>query len=235
MMNEFEAILEECVDQIASGESSLEECLARYPQYSAQLEPILFTAMQLREAREVYPSPFLRARIRSDLNRAMTSNPRQKRGLPVFFWRMALNVALLMFALVMTNTLFAQGALPGETLYDWKLASENFWRTVTVDPLGTDLKIAERRIDEYVAVSKDEARRAEVLTGYSRLLVRFREEQDTNDKVRILAVLKSQQDSLRKVGLSIPELDSYFSGGTTGLGSDAQFSIPEAPNDRPSP
>lgn len=235
-MSEFEAILEECVDQIASGEASLEECLARYPQYSAQLEPILFTAMLIREeGRAVHPSPFLRARIRSDLTRAMESSPRRPRGLPVFFWRMALNVALLMFALVMTNTLFAQGALPGETLYDWKLASETLWRTVTVDPLGTDLKLAERRIDEYVAVSKDEARRAEVLIGYNRLLVRFMEEQDTNDKVRILTVLKSQQDSLRKVGLSIPELDSYFTGGATELGSEVQISTPAAPNERPSP
>lgn len=235
-MNEFEVILEECVDQIASDESSLEECLARYPQYSAQLEPILFTAMMLREeGREVRPSPFLRASIRADLSRAKEDNPRRKRGLPVFFWRMALNIAVLMFALVMTNTAFAQGALPGESLYNWKLASENLWRTVTVDPLGTDLKISERRIDEYVAVSKDETRRAEVLTGYNRLLVRFREEQDTNDKARILNVLKSQQDSLRKVGLSIPELDSYFSGGVTETGGEVQISAPEAPNERPSP
>jgi hypothetical protein len=235
-MNEFEVILEECVDQIASGESSLEECLARYPQYSAQLEPILFTAMLLRkEGREVQPSPFLRARIRGDLSRAREINPRPKHGFPVFFWRMALNMAVLMFALVMTNTLFAQGALPGESLYDWKLVSENLWRTVTVDPLGTDLKIAERRIDEYVAVSKDDARRAEVLVGYNRLLVRFREEQDTTDRARILTVLKSQQDSLRKVGLSIPELDSYFTGGVTEVGSEVQISTPEAPNERPSP
>lgn len=234
-MNEFEAILEECVEQIASGESSLEECLALYPQYAAQLEPVLFTAMRLRQVRQVRPSPFLKARIRADLTHAMESNPQRMRGLPVFFWRMALNVAVLMLALVMTNTLFAQGALPGESLYDWKLASENFWRSVTIDPLGTELKIAERRIDEYVAVSKDEARRAEVLTGYNRLLVRFKEEQDTNDRARILPVLKSQQDSLRKVGLSIPELDSYFSEGTIETGAEVQNLAPEAPNERPSP
>jgi hypothetical protein len=140
-----------------------------------------------------------------------------------------------MFAVIMTNTLFAQGALPGETLYDWKLASESLWRTVTVDPLGTDLKIADRRIDEYVAVSKDEARRVEVLTGYNLLLVRFKGEQDTNDRARILTVLKSQQDSLRKVGLSIPELDSYFSGGATETGGEFQIATPAAPNSRPSP
>lgn len=234
-MNEFEAILEECVDQIASGESSLEECLAQHPEYAAQLEPILFTAQRLRQVREVKPSPFLRSRIRAQISQAVENSPPQKRGPSVFFWRMALNLAVIMFALVMTNTLFAQGALPGESLYDWKLASENLWRTVTVDPLGTDLKIAERRINEYVAVSKDETRRVEVLTGYNRLLVRFREEQDTDDKARILSVLKSQQDSLRKVGLSIPELDSYFSGGVTEAPEESQIATPEVPDSRPSP
>lgn len=210
-MNEFDVILEECVDQITSGEATVAECLALYPHYWAQLEPILFTADFLMESREeVMPTPFLRARIRGELNRRIKTSQRRNSKTNMLFWRMALNVAVLLFALVMTNTLFAQGALPGETLYDWKLTSEELWRTVTVDPLGTDLMISDRRIDEYVAVSQDEQRRAEVLVGYNRLLVRFREESNEQDKARILQALKSQRDSLRKVGLSIPELDSYF-------------------------
>lgn len=213
-MKDFEAIVEECIDQITSGESSLEECLARYPQYEAQLEPLLYTAVLLGEAKDVRPSPFLRVHIRSELSRAMRKNPRRRLGMPLAFWRMALNMAVIVFALVMTNTVFAQKALPGEELYDWKLASEDFWRVVTTDPLGTDLKLSERRIDEYVAVSTDEQRRREVLLGYNQLLVRFKAEEDESARARILNVLKSQQDSLRKVGLSIPELESYFSGGS---------------------
>jgi len=115
-------------------------------------------------------------------------------------------------ALLMTSTAFAQDALPGESLYNWKLASETLWRAVTVDPLGTDLKLSDRRVSEYMAVSSDEQRRMKVLLGYNKLLVRFRNEQDEADRARILSVLKSQQDSLHQAGLSIPELDNYFSG-----------------------
>ena len=233
-MNDFETILEDCIEQIASGETSLEECLARYPKDSAQLEPILFAATQLKAVADIKPPPFLRARIRAQLTEKMESNPRQKRGLPVFFWRMALNMALLLFALVMTNTVFSQGALPGESLYSWKLISENVWRMVTVDPVGTDLKIADRRIDEYVSVS-DEARRARVLVGYNQLLERFQAEEDEAERARILLALKSQQDSLRKVGLSIPSLDSYFSGGATETGGEFQIATPEAPVVKPVP
>jgi hypothetical protein len=129
---------------------------------------------------------------------------------------MGLNVSVLVFALLMTNTVFAQEALPGETLYNWKLASENLWRAVAVDPLGTDLKLSDRRVNEYVAVSADQQRRTEVLLGYNKLLFRFKDQQDEADRARILNVLKSQQDSLHRVGLSIPELDRYFSGDTQG-------------------
>jgi hypothetical protein len=234
MNEEIEAILETCIEDIAEGEASLEDCLIRYPQYAVEMEPVLLTATYLRNAKNVKPSPFLRGRIRAELNYTMKSNP-QKRRVPMFFWRMALNVALLVFALAMTNTVFAQGALPGESLYNWKLASEKVWRVVSVDPLGTDLELSNRRIHEYVAVSSDETRRARVLTGYNELLLRFKAEDDEGDRARILQVLKSQQDSLRKVGLSLPELDSYFSGGATENGIDFQIATPNGTLTRPIP
>jgi hypothetical protein len=123
-----------------------------------------------------------------------------------------LNVAVLVFALLMTNTVFAQGALPGDSLYNWKLSSERVWRMVSADPLGTDLQLSNRRINEYVAVSNDETRRARVLVSYNELLTRFKS--DNNDQERILVVLRSQQDSLHQVGLSIPALEDYVSGAT---------------------
>jgi hypothetical protein len=140
---------------------------------------------------------------------------------------------LLLFAAV--STAFAQTALPGETLYGLKLATESVWRVVTTDPVGTDLEISNRRITEYVAVSKDEMRRARVLNGYHDVLVRFQTQEDEQDKARILQVLKSHQDSLRKVGLSIPELDSYFSGGATETDGDLPIATPDDSIGRPTP
>jgi hypothetical protein len=125
---------------------------------------------------------------------------------------MAVTASMLLVALFMTSTVFAQEALPGESLYKLKLASETLWRTVAVDPLGTDLKLSDRRVSEFLAVSSDEQQRMKVLVGYNKLLVRFRNEQDEADRARILSVLRSQQDSLHQAGLSIPELDNYFSG-----------------------
>lgn len=232
-MNEFDVILDECVDLIASGETSLEECLRRYPEYAAQLEPILYTTVRLKEAREITPPPFLRVRIRTELNQRIKDS-RPKHRVSVFFLRMTFGVAVFLITLTMANTVFAQNALPGEVLYDWKLASENLWRAVAVDPLEADLKLSDRRINEYKVVT-DEERRAQILLGYNKLLVRFQDEKDENDRARIQSVLKSQQDSLRTVGLSIPELDRYFSGDIPGTGSDFQIEMPDTPSSRPTP
>jgi hypothetical protein len=50
-----------------------------------------------------------------------------------------------------------------------------------------------------------------VLLGYNQLLARFQGEKDQNKLVRIRSVLKTQQASLRRQGLLIPELDRYMS------------------------
>jgi hypothetical protein len=232
-MNNFDEILEQSLDKIASGESTMEEILARNPRDAAELEPYLRSAEMLKRGRAVAPSPFFAARLRSNLMQKIEATRPPVRRFPFFFERMALNVGVLLLMMAFVSTAFAQVALPGESLYGVKLASENVWRVLTTDPVGTDLELANRRIDEYVAVSRDETRRARVLNGYRDLLVRFQTEEDDQEKARIQEALKSQQENLRKVGLSIPELDSYFSGGATETGGD--FPVPENSVSRPTP
>jgi hypothetical protein len=232
-MNDFDEILEECLDKIASGESTVEECLARNPKEAAELEPYLLSVERLQRGKAVTPSPFFAARLRSELMQKTQATPPPTRRLPVFFRQMALNLGVLFLMFALVGTAFAQGSLPGETLYGVKLASERVWRVLTTDPVGTDLEIANRRVNEYVAVSRDEVRRARVLTGYHDVLVRFQTQEDEKEKERILQELKLQQESLRKAGLTIPELDSYFSRGATESGGD--FPKPGNPVTSPKP
>ena len=67
-----------------------------------------------------------------------------------------------------------------------------------------------RRVNELVALSGDEVRRTRAVENYQKLLIRFHSAADTKDQERILTVLRSQQESLSKAGMSIPELDSYL-------------------------
>ena len=71
----------------------------------------------------------------------MRENPQLNRVSPVF-WRSTITLVTIILAFVVTGTVFAQGALPGETYYGWKLRSENAWRVVSLDRLGTDLTLS---------------------------------------------------------------------------------------------
>lgn len=209
MNNELEAVLDICLNQIKDGESDIEECLALYPEQAAQLEPLLKAATKLARAREVIPTPVFKARARAQLSIYMQQNPQRKRVSPIF-WRAAIGVMTMLVVFLATGTSFAQQALPGDQLYDWKLTSEDVWRMTSSDQLGVDITLSNRRVGELVVVSGDQMRRAQAMERYEKLLVKFNAAKNAKDRARILPVLQAQHESLIKAGVSIPELEALF-------------------------
>jgi hypothetical protein len=209
MNNDLETILDICLYQIEEGESSIDECLARYPEHAAQLQPLLLAANKLTRAREVVPDPSYRMRARAELNTYMQQYPQRKRVSPVL-WRFAISFATAMMLFLASGTAFAQQALPGDALYRWKLTSEHLWRFTANDQLGYDIALSHRRMNELVVVSGDETRRAWAIQNYEKLLIKFRDAQNEQDRARILPVLRAQQEALLEAGIVVPELESYF-------------------------
>jgi hypothetical protein len=209
MNNDLETILDVCLNQIEDGESSIDECLARYPEHAARLQPLLSAATKLARGREVVPSPHYKTRSRSQLNIYMQQNPQRKRVSPVF-WRVTVGFVTVMMLFLASGTAFAQQALPGDALYNWKLTSEHIWRLTSNDQLGVDITLSNRRVNELVVVSGDEIRRAWAIQNYEKLLVKFRNAEDAKDRERILPVLRAQYDALVDAGVLIPELEIYF-------------------------
>ncbi len=208
-MNELETILDESLDLVQSGEATIEEVLARYPEYAAELSPLLQVAARLSQGAEIRPSPVFKSNNRTHLNAYMREHP-QIQPAPSLTWQWSSTIAILVLMFIFTATVAAQRALPGDTLYGLKLTSETAWRTFARDQLGVDLTLSERRVSELVAVSGDERRRARAVENYQKMLVQFKSMQDDNAQARILPVLRSQQQELVQVGVTIPELDDYF-------------------------
>lgn len=207
MMNEFETIFDESWSQIENGESTVDEVLARHPEHRAQLGPLLQAASKLADTKDVSsPSPSFRARNRAQLNKYMYENPQMKRVSPLF-WRLTITLVSLFLAFIVSGTVFAQSALPGDAFYDWKRNSESAWRIVSPDRLGAELSMSNRRVNELVALSGNEIGRERVLDDYQRLLVSF---EDEKNQERILMVLRAQQEFLRNAGVAILELDNYL-------------------------
>jgi hypothetical protein len=209
MNNELETILDICVSQIEDGDSDIDECLALYPEHAAQLEPLLNAATKLSRGREIIPDPRYKARTRAQLSIYMQQNPQRKRVSPML-WRVAIGAMTMLIVFLATGTSFAQSALPGDQLYNWKLTSENVWRMTSDDQLGVDITLSNRRVNEMVVVSGDQARTARALGNYEKLLAKFNSTKSEKDRARILPVLRAQHEALIKAGVSVPELDALF-------------------------
>jgi hypothetical protein len=206
---DLETILDACLSQIEDGYSSIDECLAHYPEHAEQLSPLLRAATKLARGREVVPDAAYKARARTQLNIYMQQYPQRRRISPVL-WRFSISFVTVLLLFLASGTAFAQRALPGDPLYRWKLTSEYVWRMSSDDQLGVDLTLSNRRMNELVVVSSDEFRRAHVVKNYEQLLIKFNAEQDSEKQERILPILRAQHEWLVKSGVSVPELEIYF-------------------------
>ncbi len=206
-MTEFEKVLQECLLTLERGDSNVDECLNRHPKHALQLEPILLTSLDLERGREARPSAAFKARVRAKLTQEMRAHPRKTMRFNFMFTRIATSFAVIVLVLFIAGTAYAQSALPGSAFYAWKLVSENIWRAITPDPVGTDLAIADRRIDELIAVSNNSKQRTQVLGTYLEVVTRLKSEMDADNEARIQSVLNSQIKELNQLGILVPPLD----------------------------
>ena len=86
MENNFDKILDECIDRINRGES-LESCLADYPEYVEQLEPLLQATLQTKETYSFAPSVSAKREARQRFNAALEELERKREERqPLFSW-----------------------------------------------------------------------------------------------------------------------------------------------------
>ena len=206
-MTEFEKVLEQCLRDLERGAANMDECLSRHPKHALQLEPVLLTAEYLVHGREARPSAAFKSRVRGKVIQQMHAHPRKSMQFNFIFMRFAANLAAIVLALVVAGTVYAQSALPGEAFHAWKLASENVWRAVSPDPVGTDLALADRRVDELIAVRDNPVLHSQALNTYLEVAARLKFELGTENDPRILPALDSQIEELNSSGILLPQLD----------------------------
>ncbi len=86
MAKDLDRILDECVDRINRGEK-LEDCLASYPEYAAELEPLLRVMLDTQMAYTFAPSPVIKTAARQRFNAALDELVRERRGRQPLFPR----------------------------------------------------------------------------------------------------------------------------------------------------
>jgi len=166
----IEDILAECIEDVKAGRCSVEDCLAKYPSISKELEPLLRLALEIREPPEVKPSPAFRVRTRVQLMEQIHAKPAvtkwrwfrysgQMKPIP---YKRRFNMVGIIVAIVLAvsalggGTVYAsQDSLPGDALYPVKLGTEQARLVLTPNPEGKAhllITFAAERIDEIKVV-----------------------------------------------------------------------------------
>ncbi len=215
-MNSLDRAFEDCLGRLNAGQG-LEACLRAHPQHAAELRPLLLTALELQQGSRLRPPAGFVRRSQAQVMAFVRAHPHVRGsggGAPFLLNPVKTLVgvfSVFIFAFFATGTALAQSALPGQSLYSWKLTSEKVWQTVSPDPVATTLAIAQRRTDEAQAVSGPA--RDVALQGYENVLNQIAAQSQSNPSVddQAVPVLKSQQEDLAKSGIKVPKLNEYLS------------------------
>ena len=123
---EFDNILDECLDRVMKGQD-IETILALYPEHAAELEPLLKTALDTRNAAAIKPRPEFRQRAGYEFQAAIREMPAHKARNP-FRWQLSwmAPVAIVIVLLLAGGgtVVAANSSLPDSPLYRVKLATE---------------------------------------------------------------------------------------------------------------
>jgi len=142
MARKSQNIFNECLERILRGES-IESCLRSYPREAAELEPLLRAALGFKwRASSVQPRPEFKARARLRLEGAQLDTRQQGQPYkPGFFawqrgWAFALTAALVILLTGAGTVAASSNALPDESLYPVKLATEETRLAFTFSDAG---------------------------------------------------------------------------------------------------
>ncbi|MBA7674019.1 hypothetical protein ES703_82226 [subsurface metagenome] len=158
---EFDNILDECLERILTRGETIEQCLESYPEQSAELEPLLQTALLTKRASAIKPRPEFRERARYQLRSALQEMEEKRERRSFFFgwqprWATAV-IAVLVFLMASGGTVAAAGnSMPDEPLYPVKLATETVQLTLTPSALGKAelyVKLADKRVVEIIRMA----------------------------------------------------------------------------------
>jgi hypothetical protein len=140
---DFLDALNDCIDRLSAGQSA-QDCAQDYPQYTAELLPMLETRMMVRR---VQPGALEIGQARDRVRFRMQSRRRQRRP----FFSLARAASGFVMALIVASLavgLLAEDSLPGDALYGVKRITENVRVSLSSDPAAQAQQFYQRHLSE---------------------------------------------------------------------------------------
>jgi hypothetical protein len=159
MNKKFDDVLNECFDRLISGDS-IQSCLKDYPEYAAELEPLLKTAITTLQATDIRPRPEFRQRAAWEFQKAAQNLKQRRAEHSPLKWQLRWLIPVTaVFAVLVagTGTVFAaNSSLPDQALYGVKLFTENARLAMTSSAAGKaqlNAEFADERVNEIIIMA----------------------------------------------------------------------------------
>jgi len=158
----IEDILDNCLERLFKGES-IEDCLRDYPWQASELEPLLKTSLALlQKSAAIQPNPEFKAKVGSQLQgmlRAKREKAEKKAMGPIWRrrWAVAMSTVLVVLLAGIGTVAASADALPDESLYAVKLATEQARIALAfsdTDRVELHIQFAERRATEIAEMAR---------------------------------------------------------------------------------
>ena len=140
---DFLDALDDCIDRLSQGQSA-EDCARDYPQFRADLLPMLETQTVVRRA---VPAAIEISQAKDRVRFRVQSHRRQRRPL-VGLVRVAGGLMAAAIVALAAAGILAQDSLPGDALYGLKRVTENIQTGLSGDPPALSQQFEQRRLKE---------------------------------------------------------------------------------------
>jgi hypothetical protein len=100
--------------------------------------------------------------------------------------------------------------LPGDLLYGWKRTTEETWVVLSPDHVGARIALADRRLDEWLAVENDPQRSATALDEYLRTMIALNTDRDPGVSQRLEPVIEAHKRKLNQSGVTNTQLSDLL-------------------------
>ncbi|HIP71016.1 MAG TPA: hypothetical protein EYH05_06430, partial [Anaerolineae bacterium] len=256
LLLDFTDVLAECIEAIEQDRMTLADCLARYPEYAADLEALLPVMTEMRTAPPVSPSLAFRQEARQHLLRQLPPIPNENvtffqalrhswQNIGLFqptrrvsmTWIIIIATVVSIFAGGGAAAYAADAAVPGDPLYALDLTLEEMRLSLASTPearVTLQLAFAEERLEEAqaLAAANDTTNLPEALTGYGEAIAAIAQTVGTTEEAgqEALMALVDQSLAVHDTVLADLLLENVMTAGDMGQKPPEQ-ELPEQPGD----
>jgi hypothetical protein len=203
---EFYPILDQCIDTVLSGQSTIDQCVARFPEYANILRRELQTAVLISRLKAPMMSSEAVDKLETRLQGSLRTRPRKTIRYPMLQFSRAAAAILIVFFLALGSgaglVMASADDLPGDSLYAVKIAWESiilFFASILGQADDVWLHLAQTRLDEVIALDERGLLTQDVLVRFYETTAQAIVLADSDTAAKVVTFTNQAEQALQRI------------------------------------